>query len=158
MTTDTDCIHKNNQEGLQVGDFKAGDRVRVREEDGAMWSHPGRKGTVLSAQAGSIQVDLDEVEDTYWYSSHVLEYADPAKRIDTPAPDVVAHPPHYRDGTPPGIEVIDIIRAHMKAGGTWETANALKYILRHPLKDNPKQDIAKASQYLSMWTKEQGAA
>lgn len=77
---------------------------------------------------------------------------------DTSAPDVVAHPPHYRDGTPPGIEVIDIIRAHMKAGGTWETANALKYILRHPLKDNPTQDIAKASQYLGMWTEEQEAA
>lgn len=28
MTTDTDLIRKNNQEGLQVGDFKVGD-IRV---------------------------------------------------------------------------------------------------------------------------------
>ena len=72
--------------------------------------------------------------------------------------DPVAHPTHYTNGTPPGIEVIDIIRAHMAAGGTWETGNALKYILRHTLKDNPKQDIAKASQYLAMWTEEQEKA
>lgn len=74
------------------------------------------------------------------------------------APDLVAHPAHYRDGVPAGVEVIDIIRAHMRAGGTWETANALKYILRHPLKNNPTQDIAKATQYLNMWTEQQKEA
>lgn len=150
MTTDTDLIRENNQEGLQVGDFKVGDRVRVvRRED---YSH-GKEGVVVGINEFWVMPILVAfgAEDVR-YGSDELEL------IDTPAPDVVAHPPHYRDGTPPGIEVIDIIRAHMKAGGTWETANALKYILRHPLKDNPKQDIAKASQYLSMWTKEQEAA
>lgn len=150
MTTDTDLIRENNQEGLQVGDFKVGDRVRVVE---AMLASVGHMGIVVALddrQNYPVQVDFSGSRQ--WFKPSELEL------IDTPAPDVVAHPPHYTDGTPPGIEVIDIIRAHMKAGGTWETANALKYILRHPLKDNPTQDIAKASQYLSMWTKEQEAA
>lgn len=145
MTTDTDLIRENNQEGLQVGDFKVGDRVRViRREDAS----GGEEGTVV----GIMPIAVDFGGERVRFAASELEL------IATPAPDVVAHPPHYRDGTPPGIEVIDIIRAHMKAGGTWETANALKYILRHPLKDNPKQDIAKASQYLAMWTKEQETA
>lgn len=150
MTTDTDLIRENNQEGLQVGDFKVGDRVRVNRRTLAAFGHEG----VVSAIHGESDLPIAVTLHGLNYRCRPSEL----ERIDTPAPDVVAHPPHYTDGTPPGIEVIDIIRAHMKAGGTWETANALKYILRHPLKDNPTQDIAKASQYLSMWTKEQEAA
>lgn len=154
MTTDTDLIRENNQEGLQVGDFKVGDRVRVIAPGSQML---GRSAVVVdpASRVGNtvgVYIEFDDIDYGGTYIPENLEL------VTTTAPDVVSHPPHYTDGTPPGVEVIDIIRAHMKAGGTWETANALKYILRHPLKDNPKQDIAKASQYLSMWTKEQEAA
>ena len=67
-----------------------------------------------------------------------------------------AHPAHYTLGMPPGVAVVDVIRAHMEVGGTWDTANALKYILRHTLKGNPKQDMGKAIRCLNMWMEQQG--
>ena len=126
-------------------EYKVGDRVRVIAGPGST-DHPGENGVIVSVDPTvfpfKLRFDNGEYED---FDAEDL----------APAPDVVSRPPHYRDGVPPGIEVIDIIRAHMRAGGTWETANALKYILRHTLKNNPTQDIHKAIQYLNMWVQQQ---
>lgn len=55
--------------------------------------------------------------------------------------DMVNHPPHYKQG---GIEVIDITRYL-----SFDIGNAIKYILRHPFKNSPKQDLEKALWYLN---------
>ena len=129
-------------------EYKVGDRVRVVNRELGAYGKTGEITDVFNG--GLLRVEFAFGPMRLW--------PDEIELIDQPAPDLVSRPPHYRDGTPPGIEVIDIIRAHMRAGGTWETANALKYILRHPLKNNPTQDIAKATQYLAMWTKQQETA
>lgn len=54
--------------------------------------------------------------------------------------DMVNHPPHYTYG---GIEVIEITRLL-----SFDIGNAIKYILRHEHKGNPKQDLEKALWYL----------
>lgn len=135
-----------------MGDFKKRRRVTVNCPSSMFH---GQSGVVVDkVLGGNISVLLDGEREPLAFGPATLQ----RKPVTTPAPDVVSHPPHYRDGTPPGIEVIDIIRAHEAAGGTWETLNAVKYILRHTLKDNPVQDIKKAIQYLSMWVERQEAA
>lgn len=58
-------------------------------------------------------------------------------------PDLVNHPPHYRDG---GIEVIDFIEAKDL---NFRLGNAVKYISRAGKKDSdPVQDLEKAAWYL----------
>lgn len=56
--------------------------------------------------------------------------------------DLVNHPPHYNSHSS-GIEVIEITRSL-----EFTLGNAVKYILRHAHKDNPKQDIDKAIWYV----------
>ncbi|MCC3277509.1 DUF3310 domain-containing protein [Arthrobacter sp. zg-Y20] len=130
-----------------MSEYKVGDPVRVvNVKDGRY----GKSGTVVDIDESfvlPIMVSIGGIGTRY--ATEELEL------IDTPTPDPVAHPPHYTEGVPAGVEVIDIIRAHEAAGGTWETLNAVKYILRHTLKDNPVQDIKKAIQYLSMWVERQ---
>lgn len=62
--------------------------------------------------------------------------------------DLVSHPPHY---TKWPVEVIEITR-HLG----FDTGNAVKYILRHNDKDNPRQDIEKAIWYLKDVREEKG--
>ena len=58
-------------------------------------------------------------------------------------PDLVNHPPHYRDG---GIEVIDFIEAKDL---NFRLGNAVKYISRAGKKaTDPVQDLEKAAWYL----------
>ena len=58
-------------------------------------------------------------------------------------PDLVNHPPHYRDG---GIEVIDFIEAKDL---NFRLGNAIKYISRAGKKaSDPVQDLEKAVWYL----------
>ena len=58
-------------------------------------------------------------------------------------PDLVNHPPHYRDG---GIEVIDFIEAKDL---NFRLGNAVKYISRAGKKaSDPVQDLEKAAWYL----------
>ena len=58
-------------------------------------------------------------------------------------PDLVNHPPHYRDG---GIEVIDFIEAKDL---NFRLGNAVKYISRAGKKNSdPVQDLEKAAWYL----------
>ena len=58
-------------------------------------------------------------------------------------PDLVNHPPHYRDG---GIEVIDFIEAKDL---NFRLGNAIKYISRAGKKaTDPVQDLEKAAWYL----------
>jgi len=58
-------------------------------------------------------------------------------------PDLVNHPPHYRDG---GIEVIDFIEAKDL---NFRLGNAIKYISRAGKKNSdPVQDLEKAVWYL----------
>ena len=129
-----------------MNEVKAGDLVQII--DG---SPRGEVGVVNRRRSsGGVLVDLIS-GPSLWFGPEQLSPAP----VPDPGPDLVQHPNHYTAGVPEGIEVIDIIRAHMAAGGTWETGNALKYILRHTLKGNPAQDIAKAAQYLTMWTKQQ---
>lgn len=136
-------------------EFKVGDRVRVRVEDGARWVNQGVSGVVLGVSDKDVQVDHGGDIGNFWYHPRVLEFAG-GEHPDEP--DMVEHPNHYSAGTPDGIEVIDILRAHEAAGGTWETLNALKYILRFPFKGNAAQDLAKAERYLGMWRDRQVSA
>lgn len=130
-------------------EYKVGDRVRVVAPGSQLLDRSAVVIDPASPVGNTVGVFI-EFEDIDYRGTYIPENLELVS-----VPDVVAHPAHYTEGTPAGVEVIDIIRAHMRAGGTWETANALKYILRHPLKNNPTQDIAKATQYLNMWTKEQ---
>ena len=58
-------------------------------------------------------------------------------------PDLVNHPPHYRDG---GIEVIDFIEAKDL---NFRLANVVKYVSRAGKKNSdPVQDLEKAAWYL----------
>ena len=64
--------------------------------------------------------------------------------------DMVNHPQHYISQN--GLEVIDVIEeftSDLKGLQAVCTANAIKYILRWPNKDNPKQDLQKAQWYIS---------
>lgn len=63
--------------------------------------------------------------------------------------DNVNHPNHYTEGTPPGVEVIDIIRASLTPDQFvgYCNGNVLKYLLRWRLK-NGDEDLAKAMVYL----------
>lgn len=127
-------------------EYKVDDRVRV-VADAVYPSNNGKLGVVTGVRDSSpwpLLVELERGEEEAFRPEELELLAEPAT-------GVIAHPSHYTKGTPDGVEAIDIIRAHMAAGGTWETANALKYILRHTLKGNPKQDLAKAAQYLAMW-------
>lgn len=54
----------------------------------------------------------------------------------------VTHPAHYL-AHPSGIEVIELTRLMPFGPG-----NALKYVLRHQHKGNPRQDLGKAEFYL----------
>lgn len=55
---------------------------------------------------------------------------------------MVNNPPHYNNH-PSGIEVIEITE-----GMGFCVGNAVKYILRHNKKGNPKQDLEKALWYI----------
>lgn len=58
-------------------------------------------------------------------------------------PDMVNHPPHYRDNGS-GVKCITVVE-HM----TFNLGNAVKYIWRHNEKGNPLQDLRKAQWYLA---------
>lgn len=139
MTTDTDCIRKNNQEGLQVGDFKVGDRVRwvgtsSLPEEGATGVITG----VEDVEDPLFRVTFDNDAGHTWAPSPELEQTEPA----TPAPDVVAHPPHYVNH-PSGIECIQITE-HMG----FNLGNAVKYIWRCDLKQDAIEDLRKSIWYI----------
>ena len=53
--------------------------------------------------------------------------------------DFVNEPPHYK--IKDGVEVIDVIEALAK--DDWYFGSAIKYLLRHKAKGNPKQDLEK---------------
>lgn len=135
-------------------EYKVGDRVEVVRRGDVDDGHVGEVVRVGSSKM--LQVHLGVFLKERWFEPNDLKLLEPSAAPDEP--DLVKSPPHYSLGTPDGIEAIDIIRAHMKAGGTWETANALKYILRFPFKGNATQDVAKAVEYLTIWTNEQVSA
>lgn len=61
-------------------------------------------------------------------------------KLPEPDPeDVVNQPPHYK--IKDGVEVIDVIEALAK--DDWYFGSAIKYLLRHKAKGNPKQDLEK---------------
>jgi len=61
-------------------------------------------------------------------------------RLPKPAAeDFVNEPPHYK--IKDGVEVIDVIEALAK--DDWYFGSAIKYLLRHKAKGNPKQDLEK---------------
>lgn len=62
--------------------------------------------------------------------------------------DPVNHPDHYTQGD---IECFDAIRASQgdQAAIDFAICNAMKYIWRHKLKEDPIQDLEKAQQYLN---------
>lgn len=136
-------------------EYKVGDRVRVvSHQDGSY----GKLGTVASMDENFIlpvRVDLDGGRHLGFHPNE-LEHAGPAP--DPAQYPADGHPGHYTAGLPVGVAAVDVIKAHLKAGGTWDTANALKYILRHPLKGNATQDIKKAIRCLNMWIAEQETA
>lgn len=139
-------------------EFKVGDRVRVVADDVRPQVN-GRCGVVLSVEPPAsgedypFEILLDGPPPAGGvFGPHEIEPETPDE------PDMVEHPNHYSAGTPDGVEVIDILRAHEAAGGTWETMNALKYILRFPFKGNAAQDLAKAERYLGMWRDRQVSA
>ena len=67
-----------------------------------------------------------------------------------PNEDLVNEPSHYTSGS---VEVIDIIEQALRdtddAVAGYLQGQALKYLLRMWLKDNPKQDAKKARWYLN---------
>lgn len=66
---------------------------------------------------------------------------------DTPAPDMVHHPPHYTQG---GIECIDALAAALGEEGFRAhcRGNAIKYLWRGPHKGTAVQDYEKAQWYI----------
>ena len=58
---------------------------------------------------------------------------------ETAAEDFVNEPPHYK--IKDGVDVIDVIEALAK--DDWYFGSAIKYLLRHKAKGNPKQDLEK---------------
>ena len=58
------------------------------------------------------------------------------------APDVVNHPPHYTSSVS-GIECIDVVE-HMN----FCVGNAIKYLWRCDLKDDPIENLRKAIWYI----------
>ena len=62
--------------------------------------------------------------------------------------DMVNSPKHYRQGS---MEAIDLIKNSMNAKEYrgYLTGSAMKYLMRHPYKGNPIQDIEKAVWYLN---------
>jgi hypothetical protein len=62
------------------------------------------------------------------------------------ADDYVNHPPHYKQGD---IECIDAIKAALGNGFQYYLQGSIiKYIWRFEHKENPLQDLQKASWYL----------
>lgn len=62
--------------------------------------------------------------------------------------DKVNHPSHYTNGD---IECIEAIKASMsqEAFNGYLKGNALKYLWRYQLKNNPEEDLKKAQWYLN---------
>jgi hypothetical protein len=65
--------------------------------------------------------------------------------MSDPTPDMVNHPPHYKQG---GIETIDVIEAW---GLGYHVGNTVKYLSRAGKKDPAKEieDLEKAAWYLN---------
>lgn len=120
--------------------FKVGDRVRVSTDD--EWN--GRIGNVTlvpGTSSGHYCVTLDTTVGDLCFFEDELRPAD----IHPQVSNAVSHPPHYSQGMPEGVEVIDIIRAQ---GADYEHGNVIKYILRWKYK-NGLEDLKKAQQYLT---------
>ena len=139
--------------------YKVGDEVLITGTP----LNEGERGTIIAMDRQAAQVDVLNSDPLWFKYHHLVPVACPAQ----PTADVVAHPvqypadghpEHYTAGLPTGVAAVDVIKAHLEAGGTWDTANALKYILRHHAKENPTQDIKKAIRCLNMWVAEQEAA
>jgi hypothetical protein len=78
--------------------------------------------------------------------------------LDRKASTELYKPERYTQGLPDGVEARDILNAHVtKGGGTYDTAAALKYIIRHNFKGNPRQDIEKAKISLERWLEDNPA-
>lgn len=90
---------------------------------------------------------LCKVSNNRWVSVNGFTYRDDklfVPRIITRLPepateDLVNQPPHYK--IKDGLEVIDVIEALAK--DDWYFGSAIKYLLRHKGKGNPKQDLKK---------------
>jgi Protein of unknwon function (DUF3310). len=67
--------------------------------------------------------------------------------------DNVDHPQHYNQGSREVIEIIDEIldgmASKLSPSMFFALGNALKYILRHPYKGKPVDDLEKARWYLN---------
>lgn len=96
---------------------------------------------------------LDEQAEKVQSTSHVEDLFDEDGHDILPEPtkqaDMVNQPPHYTSG---GIECADALDAMVSAypdtvaaALAWQVG---KYIWRHPLKWNPKEDLKKARWYL----------
>lgn len=77
-------------------------------------------------------------------------------------PNNVNHPQHYNQGGREVIDVIDEILAGMAPSlspiEAFDLGNALKYILRHPYKGKPVEDLEKAKWYLDHMIKQHSRA
>ena len=63
--------------------------------------------------------------------------------------DLVNHPQHYTSGNVECIEAIKASMNHQEFCG-YLKGNAMKYLWRYRLKQNPGQDLRKAMWYLQM--------
>lgn len=70
--------------------------------------------------------------------------------------DLVNHPSHYisANGTMEVIDVIEAFTSDLQGIEAFCTANAIKYILRWPYKENAIQDLEKAKWYIDRLIKE----
>lgn len=129
--------------------FQVGDRVRV-SSDVKWWNGlTGNVTLVHGPSQGQYCVTLDTTGADLSFYENELRPAD----IHPQVSNAVSHPPHYSQGMPEGVEVIDIIRAQ---GADYEHGNIIKYILRWKYK-NGLEDLKKAQQYLTWLIEKVGA-
>lgn len=66
-----------------------------------------------------------------------------------PTNDPVNSPSHYRQGKIESIDAIESAIGHLKGEEAFLVGQVMKYLFRFRLKGTPKQDLEKASWYLS---------
>ena len=75
---------------------------------------------------------------------------------NTPAPDMVNTPPHYKQYTFEPIDIItEVVKEYPPEIG-FHIGTTLKYLFRSPFKGNMPQDLSKAEYYLQRANKELG--
>lgn len=105
---------------------------------GSKWLNKCDGLEAIVTSAGDVLIGFSQIIDGKKYHySHTVKYF---KECYKPLPDMVNHPPHYKDAS--GIECIEVTRQMQFCGGS-----CFKYLYRCGKKHDDIEDLKKAAKY-----------